>query len=173
MTSQKEKYSSASRVLEEIRNVEPRSSRPILELNNVSVTTKKGKQLEMVNVNVFDDTAEITLTLWPRAASSASSWTPSHTILLLTKPGFKDDRRPTITLERKTHVDVDPCMADAEWLRNFAQRLTRREHVNPPFPENSTQSVICRIGKNLDLIATSVRYRTGYIRRSENPFHPG
>lgn len=98
--------------------------------------TKKGKQLEMVNVNVFDDTSEATITLWARVASSASSWIPSHTILLLTNPGFKDNRRPTIILESKTHVDVDPCMADAEWLRNFAQRLTKREHVNPPFPEN-------------------------------------
>jgi hypothetical protein len=26
-------------------------------------------------------------------------------------------------------------MPDADWLRTFAQRMTRREHVNPPFPE--------------------------------------
>lgn len=41
-----------------------------------------------------------------------------------------------------THVDVDPCMVDATWLREFAARLTKREHVNPPFPENG-MCVIC------------------------------
>jgi len=30
---------------------------------------------------------------------------------------------------------VDPCMADADWLRGFAQRLVKRDHVNEPFPE--------------------------------------
>ena len=27
-------------------------------------------------------------------------------------------------------------MADAYWLRGYAQRLTKRDHVNQPFPEN-------------------------------------
>ena len=30
-------------------------------------------------------------------------------------------------------------MTDALWLRKFAQNLTRREHVNPPFPRESVQ----------------------------------
>ena len=32
-------------------------------------------------------------------------------------------------------MDVDPFMIDAYWLRGHAQRLTKREHVNQPFPE--------------------------------------
>lgn len=99
-------------------------------------TTKAGYKAEKVDVNVFDDTSEATLTLWGCITSSASSWKVSHTILLLTNPGFKDDRRAMISLTTGTHVDVDPCMADAVWLREFAQRLTMREHVNQPFPEN-------------------------------------
>lgn len=90
----------------------------------------------MININVFDDTAEATLTLWAQLASSPSSWKTSETILLLTNPGFKDERQPTIVVESKTHVDVDPCMEDADWLRTFAQRLTKREHINPSFPDD-------------------------------------
>lgn len=105
-------------------------------MHAMTVTTKAGYEVEKVDVNMFDDTAEATLTLWGCVTSSASSWKVSHTILLLTNPGSKDDRRSTITLTSRTHVDVDPCMADATWLREFAQRMTQREHVNPPFPEN-------------------------------------
>lgn len=43
--------------------------------------------------------------------------------------------RPTLSLTQGTHVDVDPLMVDAYWLRANAQRLVRREHVNQPFPE--------------------------------------
>lgn len=106
-------------------------------MNAVAVTTKAGSQVEKVDVNVFDDTSEATLTLWGRITSSASLWKVSNTILMLTNPGFKDDRRAAILLTGRTHVDVDPSMADAVWLREFAQRLTKREHVNQPFPENS------------------------------------
>ena len=32
-------------------------------------------------------------------------------------------------------MDIDPAFNDAVWLRAFAQRLTKKDHVNPPFPE--------------------------------------
>lgn len=101
------------------------------------VTTKKGNPAEKVDVNIFDDTAEATLTLWGRVAASASLWKASDTILLLSNPCFKGDRKPTLSIGTETHVDVDPHMSDAYWLRGFAQRLTKREHVNQPFPEDS------------------------------------
>jgi len=91
-----------------------------------------------VDINIFDDTFEATLTLWGHVAASASSWKASDTILLLSNPGFKGDRRPTLSIGTETHVDVDPHMSDAYWLRSFAQRLIKREHVNQPFPEDST-----------------------------------
>ena len=105
----------------------------------MTVTTKAGFQAQKVDVNVFDDTSEATLTLWGRVTSSARSWKVSHTILLLTNPGFKEDRRATISLTTRTHVDVDPCMVDAVWLRGFAKRLTMREHANQPFPEKGKE----------------------------------
>ena len=99
------------------------------------VVTKKGKEAEKVDVNVFDDTADAKLTLWGPLCSSPAYWKTSYTILLITRPGLHGDGRPQLSLTNDTHVDVDPCMTDAYWLRGHAQRLTKREHVNQPFPE--------------------------------------
>ena len=103
-----------------------------------TVTTKYGKPAEKIETTVFDDTSEAAFTLWGRATSSASTWQASQTILLLTNPGIRDQSRVTIALDTRTHVDVNPCMSDADWLRDFAQRLIKRDHVNLPFPENGT-----------------------------------
>ena len=98
------------------------------------VTTTKGMEGEKVDVSVFDDTADATLTLWGRATASTCDWKTSYTILLISNPTFRHDRRPIIWLSQDTHVDVDPCMEDAYWLRGHAQRVAKREHVNQPFP---------------------------------------
>ncbi|KAL9006831.1 MAG: hypothetical protein Q9188_000442 [Gyalolechia gomerana] len=96
---------------------------------------KQGTSLDMVLANVFDDTSEATLSLCGRVAKSVASWKTSHTILLLSNLSFRAGKIPTLCVNSHTHVDVDPCMADAEWLRAFAQRLTTREAVNMPFPK--------------------------------------
>lgn len=105
-----------------------------------TVTTKQGFPAEKLDVILVDDTAEATLTLWGCKTSSAAFWQPSQTTLLLTNPGFKQEassgRRPTISLTSSTLVDVDPFITDADWLRAYAQRLMKREHVNQTFPEN-------------------------------------
>lgn len=88
-----------------------------------------------MNVNVFDDTAEASLTLWELPTASASYWKPSHTILLITNPGWRIDRKAWISLTSETLVNVDPCMSDATWLKRFAQNLTSKVHVNPPLTE--------------------------------------
>lgn len=59
----------------------------------------------------------------------------SDTILLLSSPGLKLEGRTTLSIDTGTHVDIDPYMTDAFWLRKFAQNLTKREHVNLPFPK--------------------------------------
>lgn len=108
-------------------------------LTSVSiVTTKKGQPAEKVDVNVFDDTADATLTLWGCVAASASAWEPSSTILLLSNPALKEYTRPILSLTAETYVDVDPAIPDAEWLRKYARNLTKRDHVNPPYPEDGT-----------------------------------
>ena len=73
----------------------------------------------------------------------------------MTHPSFKGDRRPTLSLNQSTHVDVDPCMDDAYWLRGYAQRLTKREHVNEPFPEGGMR----------------LKYRTMVVRLIQTVFN--
>lgn len=104
------------------------------------VTSKKGGVSECVNINIFDDTADASLTLWGDATASATPWKPSQTVLLLTNPGWRIDRRAWISLTANTLVDVNPCISDADWLRKFAQRLTRRECVQPAWPAKGTST---------------------------------
>ncbi|KAF2190203.1 hypothetical protein K469DRAFT_25482 [Zopfia rhizophila CBS 207.26] len=98
-------------------------------------TNKKGISSELINIGIFDDTAEATLTLWGITCASASSWQPSHTVLLISTPGWRIDRKANLSLNANTRVDIDPNVSDAVWLRSFVQRLTKKEHVNPPYPE--------------------------------------
>ncbi|KAI4121603.1 MAG: hypothetical protein LQ338_006274 [Usnochroma carphineum] len=102
-------------------------------------TTKQGHSLDCVNVNVFDDTNDAMLSLCGRVAKSAAYWKTSHTILLLSSPGFRGEgrgeKKPVLCVNWNTYVDVDPAMTDAQWLRRFAQRLTTREAVNIHFPQ--------------------------------------
>lgn len=115
------------------------SEKKLLTEGKLLVTTIKGHSIEKIDINVFDHTSEATLTLWGCVTPSASAWQASQTILLLTNAGLREGRRNTILIEGKTHVDVDPCMTDASWLRDYVQRLNKREHVNLPFPENGTR----------------------------------
>ena len=96
--------------------------------------TKRGLQ-DKTDVHVFDDTGDCVFTLWDCRAASAGYWKPSHTILLITNAELKFLQRPTLSLKNETHVHVNPAMTDAEWLRGYAQKLTKRECVNQAFPE--------------------------------------
>lgn len=82
-----------------------------------------------------------TITLWGAMTASASSWKPSQTVLLLTRPGWRIDKQTYISLTSNTLVDIDPAMSDTIWLRNFAARLTQREDINPPFPSKKVLNV--------------------------------
>ncbi|KAL8971056.1 MAG: hypothetical protein Q9183_001232, partial [Haloplaca sp. 2 TL-2023] len=99
------------------------------------VTTKKGEALEILQVFIFDDTYDARLLLWGRATASAPDWKPYRTILLLSSPGLRADKGPTLSINFATQVDVNPHIKDAEWLRSYAQRVTMREAVNVPFPQ--------------------------------------
>lgn len=90
---------------------------------------------ELINLHVFDDTAQASITLWGDALHSADSWVPSQTILLITRPQVKIDRRTYLSLNSSSLVDVDPDTDDARRLRKHAQSMKRREHVNPCCPE--------------------------------------
>ncbi|KAL8806511.1 MAG: hypothetical protein Q9182_001294 [Xanthomendoza sp. 2 TL-2023] len=107
-----------------------------------SVATKKGNVLDVVNVIVFDESHDAILALYGRVATSAAYWKTSDTVLLLSNPGFRSEKRPTLSITPNTFVEVDPCLSDAEWLRAFAQRLTTREVVNVPFPEGGMKKTV-------------------------------
>jgi len=100
------------------------------------VRRKKGDGVsELVNIGVFDDTADVSLTLWGATLASVDPWQPSSTILLITNPSLRPDRIPTISMVATTYVDIDPNIPDADYVRRYAQSLTKRDHVNPPFPK--------------------------------------
>ncbi|KAL9045884.1 MAG: hypothetical protein Q9214_001151 [Letrouitia sp. 1 TL-2023] len=103
-----------------------------------AVTTKKETKAELVNVVVFDETFATILSLWGQVAASAASWEAAYTTLLISSPGLKSGNKPAIQITPRTQVDIDPLMADVDWLRKYAQRLTRKEHVNQPFSEGGT-----------------------------------
>ena len=89
-----------------------------------------------MEVHIFDDTADATFVLWGSSGASAAYWKPSHTILLLPHAVFHSGHRPSLSVNRDTHVEVDPLITDAFWLRGYAERLTKHEHVNQAFPDD-------------------------------------
>jgi hypothetical protein len=117
-----------------------------------AVTNKNGKLSENVDIGIFDDTAEASLVLWGPISASVAPWRASQTILLLTSPGFRVERRPQLSVTSMTHVDIDPLMKDAEWLRKVAQRLTKKECVNPAVPEGGESMVWLREAVTVDAV---------------------
>lgn len=115
-----------------------------------TVTSKKGNQVEKCEVRVFDDTADASLVLWGSSTISATQWKPSFTILLLSNPTLMGDSRPMLNLNSTTLVDVDPLFSDACWLRGYAERQEKREHVNQPFPQDG-EDVIALCLRSLSL----------------------
>lgn len=85
-------------------------------------------------MGIFDDTADASLTLYSGLCDSAASLQPSHTILLISSPGWRIEKTAKLSLNANSRIDIDPDMGDARRLRALARRLTKKEHVNPPFP---------------------------------------
>ena len=94
---------------------------------------------DLVEITVFDETESCRLTLWEDKIASAKSWQPGRTILLLTDPKLRifdlKGVQPEISIGFGTLVDVDPVFPDADWLRQMAANLTKKESVSIPFPE--------------------------------------
>lgn len=111
--------------------------------------------MENMNIQVHDDTAGATFGLWGTSALSPTGslgaseahnliggikknmapWKAGETVLLLESPGWKFGRGTYLSLTTTTITDVDPKIADADWLRCWAMRHNIREAINPPFPE--------------------------------------
>ena len=58
--------------------------------------------------------------------------------MLISNPGWRIDKTAKLSLNANSRVDIDPDIGDARRLRALAQRLTKKEHVNPAFPAINT-----------------------------------
>jgi hypothetical protein len=110
------------------------------------ISKKTGGESDLAEVKLFDNTGEIRWTLWGEAIESAKDWQPGETILLISNPGYRVELysgKGSIGFQHGTMVDVDPDFPDAEWLRKFAVRLTKKESLCVEFPEDVfTEDVI-------------------------------
>ncbi|KAF3053925.1 hypothetical protein E8E11_011878 [Didymella keratinophila] len=95
---------------------------------------RNGSTSELLTLGIFDDTADASLTLYAGLCDSASIFQPSKTVLLISNPGWRIEKTAKLSLNANSRVDIDPDIADGRRLRALAQRLTKQEHVNPPFP---------------------------------------
>jgi hypothetical protein len=102
--------------------------------NSSADMNRNGTTSELISLGIFDDTSDGLLTLYSSMCDSASLFVPSKTVLLISNPGWRIEKMAKPTLSGNSRIDVDPDMGDARRLRALAQRLTKKEHVNPPFP---------------------------------------
>lgn len=99
------------------------------------MTRISGTQTHIVQLGVFDNTQEAMLNLFDAASTSAASFQPSHTVLLLTAAGCNvSSAKPTIYINASTLIDVDPSIPETSYLRRFAFRATKKAPTNPAFP---------------------------------------
>jgi hypothetical protein len=101
----------------------------------VSDMNRNGTTSTLLSLGIFDSTADASLTLYNDLCASAASFVPCRTILLISSPGWRIEKTAKLTLNGNSRLDIDPDMGDAHRLRALAQRLTKKEHVNPPLPD--------------------------------------
>lgn len=101
------------------------------------ITTKNRTERELVEIFIFDHTGEVRWTLWEGLIESAKEWLPGKTILLISNPGYQmlPSGKGCLRLQCSTLVDVDPDFPDANWLKKYAEDLTKRESLCLEFPE--------------------------------------
>ncbi|KAK3684730.1 hypothetical protein B0T22DRAFT_196272 [Podospora appendiculata] len=92
----------------------------------------------VVEVLVFDETADCIMKLWEDKVGSAKAWIPNKTTLLITSPSFspptKKASKGELGIGISTMIDVDPAFPDADWLHRFAASRMKQESVYIPFP---------------------------------------
>lgn len=101
------------------------------------IQTKAGRDSDLVELWLFDHTGEIKWTVWNELIDSVREWEPGKTVLLITSPGYKVELsgKGSVGVQPSTMVDVDPEYPDAEWLRQYASGLTKKESIALEFPE--------------------------------------
>lgn len=99
---------------------------------------KTGNECEIMDVIVFDDTAEVRMTFWNELIESAREWVPGVTVLLVSNPGYKlgYGNKGCVSILFSTMIDVEPRFDGAEWLRRYAAAQRTRESVVLEVPED-------------------------------------
>lgn len=106
-----------------------------ISLTNIHITVinRNGTTSELISLGIFDDTADASLILYGGLADSASVFKVSYSVLLISNPGWRIEKTAKLFINGNSRLDIDPDFGDARRLRALAQRLTKKEHVNPPF----------------------------------------
>ncbi|KAG9234330.1 hypothetical protein BJ875DRAFT_17906 [Amylocarpus encephaloides] len=114
------------------------------------IARKTGGESELLDVALFDHTAEVRMAMWNEMIESAREWAPGKTVLLISNPGFRVEGsgRGSLGVTRGTMVDVEPAFADAVWLRKYAVGLTRREGLCVGFPKGLWDEEAAEHGTN-------------------------
>lgn len=101
------------------------------------IIRKDGGESNLIEVTLFDHTAEIKMKCWSDLIESVKEWQSGKTILLFSNPVHKLDfgGKSVVSFGRNTYMDVDPEFPDAQWLRNWARKLLMRERVGVRFPQ--------------------------------------
>ncbi|KAI0179205.1 hypothetical protein GGR52DRAFT_588955 [Hypoxylon sp. FL1284] len=128
---------------------------------------KREGTLDMIEVGVFDDTATTVLKLWGDKVASAKTWIPNQTVLLISRPAYKEYGKLTeIGLRHDSMVDVDPQFPDADWLRKRAKKLMKRESVSIPFPSDTWDIKLAMHGPGRTLF--TIAEIEGQIRHTDS-----
>ncbi|KAI8633897.1 hypothetical protein F5Y19DRAFT_462135 [Xylariaceae sp. FL1651] len=135
---------------------------------------KREGTLDLVEVGIYDDTANCVLKLWEDKIASAKSWVPNQTILLISQPSCRIPDRASrhgnvyaeVGIGYSSLVNVDPRFPEATWLRSKIQDMAKKESVIIPFPVDTwdMQLAIYGPGRTLYTLA-EIEDRV----RSQNP----
>ncbi|KXJ87746.1 hypothetical protein Micbo1qcDRAFT_207938 [Microdochium bolleyi] len=104
--------------------------------------------INLVEVGIFDHTASTMLTLWGDKSTSAASWLPNETLLLISMPKYKSakhdarDKTAHIAISYNTTVEVDPDFARATWFRSAIRRKQKREAFFVYFPAEEWRNTL-------------------------------
>jgi hypothetical protein len=141
-----------------------------LELNFASASSKAGTPTTTLPINISDQTAQTTLSLYSSLIPSVRTWTPSLTILLITSPGIRRSGSRNLSINSCTIIEIDPVIPEAESLRRWAQR--ENCPINEHFPTSLFDDVDSIIQAPLRLQFTLASLDS-FIRASHSQIYNG
>lgn len=143
---------------------------PVKQTDTFEVTKNDGGTSDLITIGIMDDTAEASFTLYGTLCNSSTTWSPSHTVLLIANPRCRVAR---LSLGADTQLHINPDLADARYLRAHSQRLRKKEHVNPSFPnevfdveaaETAVVRILFKLGEIDEFVRMNPREKAmGYI----------